>query len=293
MLTVYELDALKSSHPVSVTVNHPDEIRSIFDTISYRKGSSIIRMMHLFLGDEVFREGVTKYLNKFKYRNALQSDLWEALTEVAHRQDALPDDLSVAKIMDSWTLQTGYPIITVTRNYSDNSAIVTQRRYTRQKSLAKSIENYCWWVPLAFTDSDAPDFSTTTARKWLRCDDKGQSIPLKIEDLPEEDDWVIFNVGQSALYRVQYDEKNWNKLIDHMTGPDFKEISTENRAQLVSDALDLAWSGEHKDYGIALRALAYLRNEREYIPWKSALVSLTFIDRMLTRTSTYGHFLVS
>lgn len=33
-----ELDALESSHPISVPVNHPNEISEIFDRISYEKG---------------------------------------------------------------------------------------------------------------------------------------------------------------------------------------------------------------------------------------------------------------
>lgn len=32
------LDALESSHPISVLVNHPDEIGELFDDISYKKG---------------------------------------------------------------------------------------------------------------------------------------------------------------------------------------------------------------------------------------------------------------
>lgn len=31
------LDALKSSHPISVKVNDPDEVNDIFDRISYSK----------------------------------------------------------------------------------------------------------------------------------------------------------------------------------------------------------------------------------------------------------------
>lgn len=39
------LDALTTSHPVEVEVNHPDEISEIFDAISYAKGASLIRMV--------------------------------------------------------------------------------------------------------------------------------------------------------------------------------------------------------------------------------------------------------
>lgn len=60
---VFSLDALKTSHQISIEVNNPDEINNIFDRISYEKGASIIRMMHNFLGDKTFRNGLTNYLN--------------------------------------------------------------------------------------------------------------------------------------------------------------------------------------------------------------------------------------
>ena len=42
-------------------MNHPDEINSIFDTISYAKGASVIYMLSTYLGDEVFMGGIQKY----------------------------------------------------------------------------------------------------------------------------------------------------------------------------------------------------------------------------------------
>lgn len=37
-VSVFEFDALKSSHPVSVQIGNPNQIPSIFDRISYDKG---------------------------------------------------------------------------------------------------------------------------------------------------------------------------------------------------------------------------------------------------------------
>jgi len=58
-----QLDALRTSHPVSVPVHHPDDIREIFDAISYKKGAAIIYMMRGFLGEETFRRSISNYLN--------------------------------------------------------------------------------------------------------------------------------------------------------------------------------------------------------------------------------------
>ena len=34
-------------------MQHPGEIDEIFDTISYNKGASVIRMLHQYVGDQV------------------------------------------------------------------------------------------------------------------------------------------------------------------------------------------------------------------------------------------------
>ena len=46
-------DALDNSHPVEVPGGHPQEVHEIFDSISYDKGASVIRMLYNYIGDEV------------------------------------------------------------------------------------------------------------------------------------------------------------------------------------------------------------------------------------------------
>lgn len=53
-------------------------------------GAFLLRMMNLFLGEEVFRRGVSEYLKKHRYSNAEQDDLWASLTEqVSHNSSFL------------------------------------------------------------------------------------------------------------------------------------------------------------------------------------------------------------
>jgi len=44
---VFTLDALESSHPISIEVGHPDEIGEIFDKISYGKGIYVTIYMNI------------------------------------------------------------------------------------------------------------------------------------------------------------------------------------------------------------------------------------------------------
>lgn len=48
-----------------------------------------------------------------------------------------------------------------------------------------------------------------------------------------------------------------------------------------------------QDYSIALRIVEYLKHEKEYIPWKSALDNLSSVNRILRRSAQYGLFKVS
>lgn len=53
-------------HPITATVQGPNEIRNIFDTITYNKGASVLRMLKHALNDEIFRTSLTLYLNTYK-----------------------------------------------------------------------------------------------------------------------------------------------------------------------------------------------------------------------------------
>ncbi|RXG56649.1 Aminopeptidase N, partial [Armadillidium vulgare] len=66
MYEALKADSLLSSHPINVEVNNPDRISEIFDSISYNKGASIIRMMYHFLSEEVYKRGMRNYLKTLR-----------------------------------------------------------------------------------------------------------------------------------------------------------------------------------------------------------------------------------
>jgi len=279
---VLQLDALESSHPISNPVKHPDEINENFDRISYGKGASIIRMMDNILTSKSFKKGLTNYLEALKYSAAVQDDLWRHLTEQAHRDGTLRKDLTVKAIMDTWTLQTGFPVVTVTRNYDQNTAEIEQSRYLLDKDQESK---YSWWIPITFTEpGPAINFNDTTNDLWLAKDQKSKTL----RSMPDKDTPVIFNVQQTGFYRVNYDKKNWD-LIAETLNNDHLSIHVINRAQIMDDALELAKTGR-LDYATALSLTGYLSRETEYIPWVSALQGLQHIKDMLKRTSAYGQF---
>ncbi|MPC23578.1 Aminopeptidase N [Portunus trituberculatus] len=273
---MFTADSLASSHPIRHNAEHADRI-------AYDKGSSVIRMMSHFMSEATLRRGLTQYLQHFKYDNAEQDDLWRHLTEAAHETGTLPANLTVKTIMDTWTLQMGYPVIKVERSVDGTSATVSQERFLLVKDdNADDTHDYKWWVPLTYTGQDQPDFSQTQAKVWM----KDSEAQLTVTSLPPKDHWVIFNLQQTGYYRVNYDEHNWNLLIQQLLA-DHRAIATVNRAQIIDDALDLARAGR-LPYNTALEVTTYLPKEEDYVPWAAAFENIAFLTDMLKDTAAYG-----
>ncbi|KAM6973373.1 aminopeptidase N-like [Aplochiton taeniatus] len=112
---VFAVDALASSHPLSSKeedIQRPEQISELFDAISYSKGASVLRMLSDFLTEEVFKQGLSTYLNTFKYDNTVYTNLWDHLQmAVEATGTALPG--KVHDIMNSWVLQMGFPVVTI------------------------------------------------------------------------------------------------------------------------------------------------------------------------------------
>lgn len=300
---VLKLDALSSSHQISIPVNNPDEITEIFDHISYSKGASVIRMMVHFLTEDVFKLGVKRYLRALKYNNAEQSDLWAHLTEAQRltkansATNATSNQIDLGQVMNSWTLQIGYPLVTLTRSYDGtHRAKLEQVRYepyktimpaskTANESSAANNTNR-WEIPITYTWKSEQNWQPNT-RLWLHQNDTSAGVQIAPNDMPKSDDeWVIVNVNQVGYYRVNYDQRNWRLLIDQLE-KDYTRINANNRAQILSDIFELAKAGL-LDYKFAMSATRYLKNEPDYLPWESAITSFTYINEMLQRTPIYG-----
>jgi len=208
------------------------------------------------------------------------------LTEQAHRDGTLNMDMDVKTVMDTWTLQMGFPVITVTRDYASQTAEARQSRFLISTSAPESSSTspaYRWWVPITFAPAGG-NFNDTFPKAWLREDQER----IQVSGLPDSKTAVVFNVQETGYYRVNYDKKNW-QLIAQQLNRDHLSIHVVNRAQIIDDAINLAKSG-HLDYQTALSVTGYLSKEVEYVPWVSALNGLSYINTMLKRTAAYGEF---
>nr|XP_039261334.1 aminopeptidase N-like [Styela clava] len=279
-------DAFTTSHPLVQPVNTPDEIWSQFDVISYKKGSSVIRMTNNFLGEENFIAGLRQYLRNLAFGSATHNDLfqhWEDQAQVADL--GLPT--SVNEIMKTWTLQMGYPLISIEKIPGTNSYNISQEYFLMDEDAvpvetpSSETYGYKWYVPLTYKTSTQID-SNNISMKWM---EPGVATTVNVG----ENEYLLANIDAIGYYRVKYDAYTWQKIIETLKSNQYKEFSVENRAQLIDDAFTLARSGR-LDITLALDISTYLANEDEYVPWGSFTQTMEYFDYMFGRSEIYGKF---
>lgn len=108
-------------------------------------------------------------MKKYAYQSVVQDNLWESLTEQAHDDGTLARTLTVKQIMDTWTLQKGYPLVTITRN--GNQLRLTQRWFllNPENSVQGTSEynKYRWYVPFTYTTKQEQNWQLESRPTWF------------------------------------------------------------------------------------------------------------------------------
>ncbi|KAK9450084.1 peptidase family M1-domain-containing protein [Limtongia smithiae] len=235
------LDGLRSSHPIEVPVKRADEINQIFDAISYSKGSCVLRMVSKFLGEDVFIKGIQKYLKTHKYSNTQTGDLWAALSEVSGKD--------VSSLMDSWTKQVGYPVLTVTEAADGKTITVKQNRFLTSGDVTPEEDTVIYPLSLALRTKEGinEDLMLTTREMTV----------------PVDTSFYKINADSSGIYRTAYSPERLTKLGENAIAG---LLSVEDRAGLVADTGALAASGYVSTAGL-LSLVSGWKNETEFVVW--------------------------
>jgi aminopeptidase N len=236
------------------------EVDQIFDSISYLKGSSVIRMLSAHLGENVFLQGVANYLKAHKYSNATTNDLWKALSE-ASGQD-------VTSFMDNWIRKIGFPVVTVAEEPGQIS--LRQQRFLLSGDVKPEEDQTVWWIPLGLkTGSSA---STATVHKVNALTQKQDTI----KDVDQS--FYQINKDLTGFYRTNYPPQRLAKL-----GEARHELSVQDKIGLVGDAYANAVAGHGATPGL-LALVENFQDESEYLVWSQILLNLGNIRSIFSAT---------
>ena len=249
----FEVDSLATTRPIEFPVESPADAAGMFDVLTYTKGGAVLRMIEQWLGPDVFRAGIRRYLATHAHGNTETHDLWDALaTESGH---------PVRRIMEPWIFQPGYPAIHVER--------VGESIHLSQHRFAPSLpdDTSTWPVPLIVRQV-TPD-GEVVAHVLVEAD--GLEMPLAH---PEA--LVVANAGSTAFVRTFYDDDLRARLVASAQ----RDLSAAERQSLVDDAWATVVAGE-QDISMFLDLAAGFGDETSPAVWNALLAGLRWTDRFL------------
>jgi aminopeptidase N len=195
---------------------------------------------------------LTCVLYNRQYKGAESEDLWRNLQQAAEEDNRLPNGITIKTIMDTWTLQSGHPIVRVAAagprtvyisqviclfiqfiNLSKKILDFLLEKNVFQERYGDSPDQGLWYVPITVVSADRPTRENWIPDLWLEESDLLKSYSV------DTSKWLMINQDAYGYYRVLYDEP-LTKLILEQLELDPKVISPLSRSQLVDDYLTVA-----------------------------------------------------
>ncbi|XP_048667820.1 leucyl-cystinyl aminopeptidase [Marmota marmota marmota] len=199
-------DSLNSSHPISSSVQSSEQIEEMFDSLSYFKGASLLLMLKTYLSEDVFQHAIILYLHNHSYASIQSDDLWDSFNEVTNKT------LDVKKMMKTWTLQKGFPLVTVKRK-GTKLFIQQERFFLNTKPEIQPLDtSYLWHIPISYV-TDGRNYSKYRSVSLL--DKKSDFESFQISELG-----MLTHLGKVPLQRA-FD------LIDYLRNESYTAPITE------------------------------------------------------------------
>ncbi|XP_059611771.1 aminopeptidase N-like [Phlebotomus argentipes] len=272
--------------PVASYIEQPRDVRRYLEGYLSKAGL-IMRMFMYAFGEEVFQNFIQSFIRTYAFDTATPEDLYLTY-EKALEEELDMRTVKMSDVLRSWFEQPGYPLLIVQRDYETNEVIIKQQRFLSARNESDHT-NYSWYIPLSISTSRDPTMENTRPWKWLRPDVNKLVLKPESEHSWGEDDWILFNIQQTGYFRINYDTQNWRLLAKELhQGYPFR-IPPLNRAQLIDDSFNLAYS-DIIDFPLALDIIKYVINEDQYTIWQAANNHLMSLDRRLDGPSYEKYF---
>lgn len=261
--TAMALDARSSTHPVIRTITTVDEISQAFDSITYRKGEAIIRMLEASIGRDFFRSGVRAYMAKHAYANTVTLDLWKALSEASGKP--------VAGIMNGFTLQGGVPLIKVGTPACSDGMTKVRLSQARFGLDPQSKRNRTWTVPVRLSADGATSDVIISGSRPVSASVKGCGL-------------LVVNAGQSAYFRTLYTPAHFEQLRAN-----FWRLTHDDQVGILADTSALA-NGGYMPVATYLGLLSTLDASTPPLAWTLAVTQFESIDNRLRGAPEQAEF---
>lgn len=128
----------------------------------------------------------------------LFNDMYAVINDTERKALFPSYDIKLIDVMNTWINQPGHPVVTVTRDYKSNTAVLKQERFFLSHEPKVSEEK--WYIPVTYAlqDNASMSFDITIPHMWIE-----PNKAASISDL-EPEQWIIVNNQQTG---------QWNSLV--------------------------------------------------------------------------------
>ena len=179
------LDSFATTHPIIQHVRTVEQANQAFDSITYRKGESVIAMLEGFAGPDTWRRGIQAYMRRHAYQNTRTADLWAAVEGAGAT--------GLTTVANDFTMQPGVPMISVgpARCVGGRTVVtLSQGQFSNDRRAEAAKAPLRWHVPVRASAGGAVTQVIT----------QGPTTPLIADGCGP----LLINAGQTGYYRTLY-----------------------------------------------------------------------------------------
>jgi len=194
-------DRLVSARRIQQPVATDEDMGNLFDAITYQKGQTVLAMFEGWLGEQRFRDGVRRYMQRHAWGHARGDDFIAALAEGDGSGSA---DATLPGAMRSFIGQPGIPLVKAVLDCpagGPSQLRLTQSRLLPLGSTGAHGPAPRWQIPLLVR--------TPAGNSRLLLADETATLALPDASCPA---WVQANAGGAGYYRVAYDGDGAQRL---------------------------------------------------------------------------------
>ena len=232
--TALTSDQMKNTHPVKGEIKDTLEAETNFDTIVYKKGSSMVKQMYYYIGDENFSKGLSLYFNQYHWNNTVFEDFIDKMVEASGDKFNNLNELSF-----NWIQKAGLNEISLDIDYDKNTNKIN-KFIVKQKPCLEQFPNMITHiVDFLFIY----DFEDETKNKII----KRQIIEPKNE--------TVFDFSNELVPKIvflNYNDYGYMKLdLSYMNLEDLKQYLIKCKDTLIKAALYRALFDTFRDSKIS------------------------------------------
>ena len=254
------LDATAATHPVVRHVETVDQIGEAFDSITYKKGQAVIGMLEATLGPDRFRDGIRRYMARYKYGNTRTDQLWAELSAAWGRP--------VEGIAHDFTLQPGVPLVSLSGARCEGGATRARLVQTRFGLDPASKAPERWRVPVTVGVVGGGRASTVL-------EGTGEVSAPGCGAL-------VLNLGKDGYMRTRYDAAGHAAIVR-----DYPRLALADRLGTLGDDFALAESGD-ADLSAWTALLGRVSPDADPLEWSAVTDELDVLGQLYEGTPLGG-----